>query len=128
MQTRQDFILNTLLGYYKDPSTCAYEGDKCVYQAENGNKCAFGQHIANGQYSYEMEGADADAFLETLTPEAKAQQLDGHQWNTIQGVHDMWAKQYYEKENNTANILAAISKCERYCGVDLSELETIVNA
>jgi len=132
MKTRQEFILETLLPYFQDPSTCAWNEseERCEYLTSDDKKCAFGKHLR--EYDETYEGENADDLLkrdeDILTDEATAQNLSGKQWNTIQAVHDVWAKNKHSIGFiNTIHVKGKILQCEQLCDVDLSELTKLVN-
>lgn len=128
MQTRQEFILKTLQPYFDDPKLCSFneEFNKCAYLSPNGNKCAFGKHIAIYRPEYECNNAYTVLrdFEDALTNEAKEQNLNGIQWDSIQAVHDKLVGVTNYKDIWTKyTLLQKIEECENICDVDLSILK-----
>ena len=90
------FVLDTLLPYKNDPSTCGYdEGTKnCKYQAANGNMCAFGKHMTSAALTkYQDSGEAASTIIESdgydiLTSQARSMNFTELQWDVIQNYHD----------------------------------------
>lgn len=124
--TRQDFILTTLEGYFKDPNTCGMSNGRCKYRGDNGTRCALGQHIRDDAYVSDMEGESATTIINQnpacLTEEAAAQQLSPQQWQSIQAIHDRLASS--GGIQNAYNLFDKIQNCEDICNVDLSQLKT----
>lgn len=92
---KRQFILDTLLPYFVDPSTCGYTEGSCLYRTSDGRKCAFGKHIRDDAYTPDMEGETAFTLHQggnILTPEATAIGLSSSQWAAIQSVHDTLAR------------------------------------
>lgn len=120
---RQQFIIDTLLPYFQDPSTCAYENGKCMYMTHAGKKCAVGKHIRPEKYTDKIEQTMLMHILneDNLTPEAMEQELTYEQWCAIQAVHDNLAT------GPNGDVLAAIVECESRCAVSLAEIEQLFN-
>jgi len=90
----REFILNTLLPYKEDPSTCAFdkETEKCYYLTKDGRKCAVGKHMIEGEH---QSSADSIVYLteqksldKYLTQEAIEQNIPLVVWETMQDYHD----------------------------------------
>lgn len=123
------FVLDTLLPYFEDPSTCAFRNGNCVYVDTQGNKCALGKHLKPGPWmtnsgdavslfiSYEMS--------DILTEKAYSIVDDMDVWTLIQDVHDELASM--TKENSSyvtrKTLLKSIESLEYNLQVDLSELK-----
>ena len=90
----REFILNTLLPYKEDPSTCGFDGEEevCLYKTKNGNRCAVGKHMKEGVWLQQIANA-SDVFGEfkkenVLTHEALEQNLSNDIWEQMQKYHD----------------------------------------
>ena len=118
-KTKREFILDTLLPFKENPSTCAYENGNCVYLAENDNKCAIGKHMKEGGWQLSIGGFSellADYEKEDfLTNEALEQNLTNDEWSYIQGYHDKLA--------DTGKIGISLVTLERKTGLKFPELK-----
>lgn len=91
----REFILDTLLPYKQDPSTCAIDGLSCLYLTPDGRKCAVGKHLKEGEW--QNKGGHAIDLFNTwgeeavLTEEALAQNIPLEIWILIQRCHDALA-------------------------------------
>lgn len=94
---KKQFVLDTLLPFFINPSSCAVvqndNGDKsCLYRAAGNKRCALGKHIRDDAYNPEMENKGASEVLQMwpdcLTPEAHAMGFTDWQWAYIQSIHD----------------------------------------
>lgn len=88
----REFILNTLIGYKEDPSTCAGDKGNCLYLTKDGRKCAVGKHMREGPWQKVTFGI-ADIFedydsKEFLTKEAYDQNISIILWEVMQSYHD----------------------------------------
>ncbi len=127
---KRQFILDTLLPFLQDPSTCAMDSNgNCRYLTEDGRKCALGKHIRPEAYLPEMEGYGALMLdrhgMDILTDEAKQYNFTIDDWYAIQNIHDGLAnrrgtlqmtrriKELEEKmECEFPELLAALSETE----------------
>lgn len=89
----KEFILNTLLPYKEDPTTCATnEKGGCEYLTKDGRKCAVGKHLVDGEH--QKSGLYASLLFycynpdDILTEEAKEQQIPIGVWSIMQSYHD----------------------------------------
>ena len=87
------FILDTLLPYKQDPTTCAKNGKGgCSYLTIDGRKCAVGKHLVDGEH--QNSGLYAERLFtfynpdDILTEEAKQQQIPIDVWEKMQSYHD----------------------------------------
>lgn len=91
MDTRQ-FILDTLLPYKQDPTTCGYYEGTCSYLTNDGKKCAVGKHLIEGKHQKSQASVwgleDVYGLKNILTDEAKAMNLDIKVWSAMQSYHD----------------------------------------
>jgi len=89
---KRQFILDTLLPYKQDPSTCGFFKSSCMYLTEDGRKCAVGKHMKPGPWQdiqASVVGIDTKYGLtNVLTDEANAMNLTVKEWQAIQGYHD----------------------------------------
>lgn len=98
----KQFILDTLLPYKEDPSTCAWNPvDKtCLYLTEDGRKCAVGKHLIDGvhqKFLGDVGQLDDEYDLDKiLTPEAREQKLSIKIWQAMQGYHDQLANSQFK--------------------------------
>jgi len=121
MKTKRQFILDTLLPYKQNPETCGYSVGECVYLADNGNMCAVGKHMKEGEWQYSVDSAD-NLFMEyekkeVLTKEAYEQNLSDLEWNKIQNVHD-----YIANEDDFSLINRRIEQLENETNLKFPEL------
>lgn len=125
MKTRQQFIIDTLKPYFTGEMNRAQEhtedGYLCTYLNKNGDKCALGQHMLDGEWQKCRGGASTLFSIykpeEVLTPEAFQQGLSTKQWDSIQNVHDNMFNCHSEKY---------LAWCEDECEVDLTELRELM--
>jgi len=111
MKSKRDFILETLLPYKLDPSTCAIDSSGyCEYLTEDGRKCAIGKHMLPGiwqKYSRPLVALFMEYNKEEmLTKEANDMNLKNIEWYAIQHYHDSIAKKHaiISKEQAVINI------------------------
>lgn len=91
----REFILNTLLPYKEDSSTCAInQFGNCMYLDDKGRKCAVGKHMKTGPWQL-IENKNIrdlhenDYKLEDmLTNEALDQNIPINIWSGMQNYHD----------------------------------------
>jgi hypothetical protein len=93
---KREFILNTLLPYKQDPTTCGYNMGACLYLTEDGRKCAVGKHMIDGKHQHYGGGVISlnrrYGLDNILTEEAKAIGLSVEEWEVMQEYHDAIAK------------------------------------
>ena len=119
-KTKIEFILDTLLPFKEDPSTCGFEDQRCVYLANNGNKCALGKHMKEGKWQSENDfgflGLTYNYAKEDfLTDEALEQNLSMREWVSIQCYHDALARD--------KSIDIRLTKLEDETGIEFPELK-----
>lgn len=89
---KKKFILDTLLPYKNDPSTCGYENNSCKYLTSDGKKCAVGQHMVEGEHQLCYGGIftlnQMYGLANILTEKANAIGLSVEEWMAIQNYHD----------------------------------------
>jgi len=101
-ESRQQFIIDTLVPFLNKERPFAYEAKSCVYlSTKTGACCAVGMHMQPGPWQ-EYIGAAQSVFAnweqdDVLTEEAAAMEFDPSFWDKIQTVHDRAAL----KENGT---------------------------
>lgn len=125
MKTQRQFILDTLLPYKNDPSTCGYDEEDggCLYKTKLGQKCAVGKHIVEKTFDYkEYNGSSVDDLFydfgdSFLTEEARKQELSVDIWTKMQNYHDNIALRKSSKTiNNRLDLL------EKATGLTFDEL------
>jgi len=90
----REFILNTLLPYKEDPSTCGYDIHEklCLYLTNDKKRCAVGKHLIEGEHlKYCGNVNELFDFYEKediLTQEALDQDLPDFVWTAMQDYHD----------------------------------------
>lgn len=120
--SQKQFILDTLLPYKLDRSTCATNINlNCVYLDSNtGNKCAIGKHMKKGVWQQHkgsvLELVSHYKLSNILTEEANSQNLSLDIWGTIQSYHDSLARKLDSLVNPIVKLL------ETDLNIDLSEL------
>ena len=93
--TKKAFALGAIAPYYKNPSTCGYEGDGCYYLTEDGRMCVVGKHMLNPKDD-KLFNMDSFRILtmysqkEVLKPEFVGI-LSASEWQTLQDIHDCLA-------------------------------------
>lgn len=127
MKTNQQFILDTLLPYKVDPSTCAVSPQGgCEYLTKEGKKCAVGKHMKKGkwqQYSGYFANIKSNFNVEeVLTKNALKQNLSDSVWITMQEYHDTIARNTLAVLNNSENINAIVDELEKITELKFSEL------
>ena len=122
MKTQKQFILDTLLPYKEDPTTCAIDGVKCLYLTKDGRKCAVGKHMKKGKWQTEfMDVRDVDrefSLDKVLKKSALKQGFTVEQWHLIQRYHDKCANYSHIDVMNFR-----VEKLEESFNIDLTELK-----
>ena len=116
------FILDTLLPYKQDPTTCAKNGKGgCEYLTKDGRKCAVGKHLIDGEH--QMSSLYVSSLFsrynpdDILTEEAKQQQIPRNVWAKMQSYHDGIAK-----NNSKTNMNGIVRQLEELTGFEFPEL------
>ena len=116
------FILDTLLPYKQDPTTCAKnEKGGCSYLTTDGRKCAVGKHLVDGEY--QNSGLYAERLFtfynpdDILTEEAKQQQIPINVWAKMQEYHD-----YIARGETFLVINDKVKELEQLTGFEFPEL------
>ncbi len=124
MKTKQQFIIDTLLPYFKDKTNCAInENGGCLYLTEDGRKCAVGKHLKKGKWQ-KHEG-NIHSLLEDYKKEdifkksALEQDISLDGWKLMQIIHDSFATIDSSKESTNRRL----TNLERIEQVDLSKLK-----
>ena len=121
MKTQKQFILETLLPYKQDPTTCAIDG-ACKYLTEDGRKCAVGKHMKKGKWQTKVMGVvdmDREFGLDkVLKKSALKQGFTVEQWELIQRYHDKCASYSHIEVMNYR-----VEKLEESLNIDLTELK-----
>lgn len=94
LEIRRQFILDTLLPYKQDRSTCAYDGVYCFYHTDDGRNCAVGKHLVNPEYYghvtgdvYDLvRGKDIEKLFTNEAYNIMGEELE--KWAAIQLYHD----------------------------------------
>ncbi len=117
---KRKFILDTLLPYKEDPTTCAKEDEMCVYLTDDGKKCAVGKHMKDGPWQ-KLENVFEDVLEnydigDVLTDEALEQGLSIEGWSAMQAYHDGIATgaRYINKRAESLEIITGIRFPELY--------------
>ena len=126
----REFILETLLPYKEDPSTCAMEKNYCLYLTNDGKKYAVGKHLRKGKHQLSKNGVmelDEEYGLNNiLLSKAKKQNISINIWKIIQNYHDnvaRWNKCIKsEKEYNLNCINKAVNILEESTNFKFPEL------
>lgn len=114
--SNQEFIINLLLPYFQDPTTCAVHQDSCKYLMPDGRKCAVGKCLIDAEKFKDIK-ANASILIEAesesiLIPEAR-NRFTLTQWDDIQSIHDTLAT------NNPYACFRAIGKLEGSLNINL---------
>ena len=97
-EIQKKFILDTLLPYLEDPSTCGFDTDEgCLYLTKCGKMCAVGQHMKKGEWQTSKDCFNGlmlewDSGEEFLTEEALSMEFSDIVWTSIQDIHDAIAQ------------------------------------
>ena len=124
MESQKQFILETLLPYKQDPTTCAIDGGEgvCKYLTEDGRKCAVGKHMKKGKWQTKvMDVRDIDrefGLKKVLKKSALKQGFTIEQWNLIQRYHDKCASYSHIEVMNFR-----VEQLEESFNIDLTELK-----
>jgi hypothetical protein len=122
MKSQKQFILETLLPYKQDPTTCGVFIGSCRYLTGDGKKCAVGKHMKKGpwQKSRKSVGAVLEKYLEekVLNKSALNQNFTLSQWYYIQSYHDCFSMQ---KAPSMLNSI--VYKLEQSLNITLTELK-----
>lgn len=101
---KREFILNTLIGYKNDPSTCAIDNHRdCMYLVHDGRKCAVGKHLKEGIHQQHVGnvGSLIEKYGENIfTDEARQYNLSEVEWKLMQRYHDGIALGLYNNYYN----------------------------
>jgi hypothetical protein len=121
----REFILNTLLPYKQDPTTCAIDGTNCLYLTKDGKKCAVGKHLIDGEHqnikSWVYVLNDKYDLNNILTKEAKKQEIPLKVWGIMQSYHDKIATE--QSFHNFHIINDVVNKLEEETGFKFPELK-----
>ena len=116
------FILDTLLPYKQDPTTCAKNGKGgCEYLTKDGRKCAVGKHLIDGEH--QMSSLYVSSLFsrynpdDILTEEAKQQQIPINVWAKMQEYHD-----YIARGETFLVINDKVKELEQLTGFEFPEL------
>jgi hypothetical protein len=126
MKDKKQFILDTLLPYKEDPTTCAtYVNERgvtrCSYLTDDGRKCAVGRWMKNGDWQnnrqpiYPMVVYGDYKLKDILMDEAVKIGLSVDEWVMIQKYHDAIAM-------GNSNINGVVENLEGITSLELSEL------
>lgn len=88
--TKKEFALSQIAPYYKNPETCGYEEENCVYKTEDGRMCVFGKNLLKYHPRFEENNAAtllAEYGESILRPEARGI-LTKLEWDRLQRLHD----------------------------------------
>ena len=123
MKSQKQFILDTLLPYKEDSTTCAIdEGDVCEYLTEDGRKCAVGKHMKKGRWQTEFNSVtDIDEVFglkKVLKKSALKQGFTIEQWVYMQRYHDNVAL-----DRGKVLINSRVEKLEESFNITLTELK-----
>tara|TARA_R110002074_G_scaffold218478_6_gene388946 strand:+ start:207 stop:578 length:372 start_codon:yes stop_codon:yes gene_type:complete len=122
MKSQKQFILDTLLPYKEDPTTCAIELGICQYLTEDGRMCAVGKHMKKG--TWQTENMDVDSIYDefgiekVLKKSALKQGFTIKQWQLIQSYHDKCST--YSSSGLMNN---RVEKLEESLNITLTELK-----
>ena len=93
--TTKQFIYDTLIPYFEDPSTCGYADNRCLYLTQSGQKCAVGKHMKPGEWQYSgnaiIDLVEDLKLKEILTEKAFEIIPNPKIWQTMQKIHDNMA-------------------------------------
>lgn len=120
MISKKQFILNTLLPYKLDPSTCAYEFGRCSYLTEDGKKCAVGKHLREGKHQQShlpVKNLFRAYGMSILNNDAREQNITSLGWYFIQSYHDHLVLNYSPHSINNR-----VKKLENHFNMSLPEL------
>jgi hypothetical protein len=128
MKSQRQFILETLLPYKNDPTTCAREANVCKFLTEDGRKCAVGKHMKKGPWQNKTMGVyemDISLGLEkVLNESALNQNFTIEQWIIIQDYHDTCSGQRYRYQKIIQKQLNEIVlELEESLDIELTELK-----
>ena len=124
MKSQKQFILDTLLPYKEDPTTCAIGDAKCMYLTEDGRKCAVGKHMKKGKWQESKFNLSVEAISncygleKVLKKSALKQELTVQQWGYIQSYHD-----YVAMGRRDTLINNQVKRLEESLNIDLTELK-----
>lgn len=111
-ESRQQFIIDTLVPFLNKERPFGYQGAACVYlQTETKACCAVGMHMQPGPWQ-EHIGEALSVFAnwkqdDVLTEEAAAMEFEPWFWNKIQSVHDIAALKANGNAHGTAEQLSS---------------------
>lgn len=117
----KQFVLDTLLPYKEDPSTCGVQkngegANICCYLTDDGKKCALGKHLKEGRW--QEARWDAEHLFEQydpkdiLTDEALSYDIPIEAWTEIQNYHDSLSMLYYSLANNSLYEIESVLEIE----------------
>ena len=122
MKSQKQFILDTLLPYKEDPTTCAIDGDKCEYLTKDGRKCAVGKHMKKGKWQTRfMDVRSIDEVFgldKVLKKSALKQGFTIEKGTLIQRYHDKCAGYAHIGVMNFI-----VEQLEESLNIDLTELK-----
>lgn len=89
IEEKKEFALAQIAPYYKDPTTCGFNGDRCLYLTEDGKMCVLGKNLIDPSLYGAMNGDDLliKHGEDALKPESRGF-LTPKEWNKLQNIHD----------------------------------------
>ena len=121
MKSQKQFILDTLLPYKEDPTTCAIGDGECLYLTKDGRKCAVGKHMKKGKWQTEFSSVedieDEFGLDKVLKKSALKQGFTIEQWTYMQQYHDNAGLGRVKVLINDR-----VEKLEQSLNIDLTEL------
>ena len=91
MKDKKQFALEQIAPYFKDPSTCGFDGISCEYLNKEGKMCVAGKNMLDPK-SFNKYGIISDVFdkytqEQIFKPEVVGI-LTNEQWLDLQSIHD----------------------------------------
>jgi len=121
--TKQEFIIDTLLPYFKDPSICGYNEKTyaCQYQTMDGRRCALGKWVRDEKIKSVISCGDAEDVFTNYSQSdiLKSEAIDilnEDEWMIVQSIHDNLAVKNNRPIIQNLKLLKAL-------GIDVTLLE-----
>lgn len=130
--TKEEIINDTISYYNEDPSRRGFNGSSCLYQTNDGERCAFGRYMKEDFLDYPI--CNEIATIEELLDEFELDSVDdllvekvhGHSiefWNSLQDLHDNTT--YWNNNSYTELLIHKVNNMVKYYGLNIKEINVL---
>ena len=98
---KKEFALNAILPYFKDPSTCGYEGSSCVYLTKEGKMCVAGSFMIKPiEFAINIDTHIKKEGEENVFRSEAVGILSPDEWQNLQRIHDGIAHRFFKNAHD----------------------------